>query len=137
MYLSSIPTQTSPKAFAQVGSLAAWCVLVLVMAAGPIEPAGAGGSTVTPEVMAFGRHLAQECVACHPVSGVAVASSHAIPILVGRPVGDLIALLNAYAAGERVAGRPVNAAMVSVAQSLNDSERAAVAQYLASQPALR
>jgi cytochrome c553 len=137
MYLSSFLSQTGQKGFAQVGRLAAWRVLVLVMAVGHIEPAGAGGSVVTPDVTALGRHLARECVGCHSVSGVNGASPHAIPILVGRPVDDLIALLNTYATGQRVAGRPVNAAMVSVAQSLTESERAAVAQYLASQPALR
>jgi cytochrome c553 len=142
MYLSSILTQTSQKGFAQARRWFArfrlvQCEVALLLAVAATGPAVAQGSGAAPEVLALGRHLAGECAACHTVAGLDGGAVRAIPTLVGRSADDLIALLKSYAAGEPVAGRPMNAAMVSVAQSLSEGERAAVASYLASQPAAR
>lgn len=77
--------------------------------------------------LALGRHLAQECNACH---GAATAGS-AIPVIAGRPAAELVRLLKAYATGTLPDGRRANPAMASVAQSLDEAQMAAVAEYLA------
>jgi cytochrome c553 len=137
MYLAFVTTQTSLRGFSQVARALALCGLVMQLATTRAMPALAGSSGVASDMMALGRHLAAECVACHRVARLDGAVSQAIPGIVGRPADELIALLKSYAAGEGVADRPVNAVMVSVAQSLNEGERAAVAAYLGSQAALR
>jgi cytochrome c553 len=93
--------------------------------------AWAGGQPPAPtaDTLSLGRHLAAECTACH---GAALPGG-AIPKLEGRPKDELIGLLDIYASGVIPDGRPANAAMVSVAQSLDPAQRAAVAAYFAQQ----
>ena len=82
--------------------------------------------------LTLGRHLAAECTACHvanPAPGTA-----GIPSIKGRPAAEIIASLQAYASGTLSGGRPANAAMASVAQSLDPAQMAAVAAYLATLP---
>jgi cytochrome c553 len=76
-----------------------------------------------PKVLAYGRHLAQECTSCHKLDG----TSNGIPPIIGRPVEEFTAALKAFQDGLRT-----NAAMVSVAQSLDDDQVKALALYFAS-----
>lgn len=93
-------------------------------------------NTVTPKTrtdnfvtadasVAYGRHLASECVACHRPHGL----EDAIPVIAGKPADEIIEALAAYRDG-----RKTNPVMVSVARSLDADETAAVAAYLASLP---
>jgi mono/diheme cytochrome c family protein len=84
------------------------------LAWGPVTWAGGQPPAPTADTLSLGRHLAAECTACH---GAAL----------------LIGLLDIYASGVIPDGRPANAAMVSVAQSLDPAQRAAVAAYFAQQ----
>ncbi len=75
--------------------------------------------------LAYGRHLAQECTACHRSDG----AGNAIPALAGRPAAELSALLADFRAG-----RKTNPIMVSVAKSLDETETAALTAYFSSLP---
>lgn len=83
----------------------------------------------------YGRHLASECTSCHAAGGKGSdggkVSDGAIPALAGRPAAEIGALLADYREG-----RKTNPVMVSVAQSLDPEQTAAVAAYFASLPAL-
>jgi len=72
--------------------------------------------------LALGRHLAGECVACHPRDNRPVG----IPAIVGWPPDQFVAVLKSYKAKER--NNPV---MQSIAASLSDEEMAALAAYFA------
>jgi cytochrome c len=72
--------------------------------------------------MALGRHLASECVTCHPRDNRNVG----IPAIIGWPADQFIAVLRSFKAKERS-----NPVMQSVAGSLNDEEMAALAAYFA------
>lgn len=72
--------------------------------------------------MALGRHLAGECVTCHPRDN----RNAGIPVIVGWPPDQFIAVLRSYKAKERD-----NPVMQSVAASLSDEEMAALAAYFA------
>jgi len=78
------------------------------------------------DVKAYGRHLAGECTSCHRLDG----APSAIPSILGKPQEEFIALLAAYRDG-----RKTNPVMVSVAQSLDDEQMAALAVYFGSLPA--
>jgi cytochrome c553 len=80
---------------------------------------------VTPDALVLGRHLAQECASCHR----GASANAAIPALSGRPATELAGLLDEYRTGRRT-----NPVMVSVAQSLDDAQIAALAAYLSSLP---
>jgi len=84
-----------------------------------------GAAADADKLAAYGRHLAQECAACHRADGV----ESAIPPLAGKPEADFIVLLRAYREG-----RKTNPVMVSVANSLNEEEMAALAAYFAGLP---
>ncbi len=75
------------------------------------------------KVMAYGRHLAQECTACHRLDG----SDDGIPVIVGWPPDRFVATLKLYQSGTRT-----NPVMVSVAKSLSDAQINALAAYLGS-----
>jgi cytochrome c len=77
------------------------------------------------KVMAHGRHLAQECTACHRLDG----RDDGIPAIVGWPPDLFVATLKLYQSGPRT-----NPVMVSVAKSLSDAQMNALAAYLASLP---
>ncbi len=76
-------------------------------------------------LMAYGRHLADECTACHRPD----AGGSAIPSLAGRPEAEIAALLQDFRSG-----RKSNPVMVSVAKSLDEKQTAALAAYFASLP---
>lgn len=82
-------------------------------------PAAAAEDEAT--LRAYGRHLFEECTGCHRADG----ADEGIPSIVGRPVSELKAALEAYRSGERT-----NPVMVSVAQSLDDRQISALALYL-------
>lgn len=74
---------------------------------------------------AYGAHLARECTACHRVDGV----DNGIPSIIGWDSGRFVATLRFYQQGQRR-----NAAMVSVAQSLDEEQLKALAAYFSSLP---
>ena len=76
-------------------------------------------------LLSYGRHLAQECAACHRVGAV----DSAIPSLLGRDAEAFVRTLKDYQSGARS-----NPVMVSVAKSLNEDEMRALAAYYASLP---
>jgi cytochrome c553 len=93
----------------------------IILAGAPFCPAAAeegGGS------LGYGRHLAQECGACHRPE-----ASGGIPIIAGKPAAEITDLLHAFREGRRT-----NPVMVSVAKSLDEAQIAALAAYFASLP---
>ena len=72
--------------------------------------------------LALGRHLAGECVACHPRDNRPVG----IPAIFGWPPDQFVAVLKSYKAKERT-----NPVMQSIAGSLSEKEMAALAAYFA------
>jgi cytochrome c553 len=74
---------------------------------------------------AYGRHLSAECSACHRIDGV----DNGIPSITGWPVQEFMATLRFYKEGSRQ-----NAAMMSVAHSLDDTQIEALAAYYGSLP---
>jgi cytochrome c len=77
------------------------------------------------KLKAYGRHLAGECTACHRLDGV----DNGIPSIVGMPVTDFVDTFGFYRSGARE-----NAAMQSIARSLDDHQIKALAEYFASLP---
>jgi cytochrome c553 len=73
----------------------------------------------------YGRHLAQECAACHRDNG----PNGAIPSLAGLSAAQIEGLLEDFRAG-----RKTNPVMVSVARSLDAKQSAALAAYFAGLP---
>lgn len=74
-------------------------------------------------MLAYGKHLAQQCMSCHRLDGV----GGAIPSIVGRPKDQFIAALRSYKTNASA-----NPVMVSVAQALSDEEMTALAAYFGS-----
>ena len=70
--------------------------------------------------VAYGRHLAQQCTACHRTDAV----SNGIPVITGWPADQFVAVLDSYKRGDRP-----NAAMVSIAQTLGAEEMQALAAH--------
>lgn len=81
--------------------------------------------TSDPRKISYGRHLAQECTACHRIDG----TDNGIPSIVGQDPADFAETIGFYKTGART-----NQVMVSVAQSLDDEQVAALAAYYASLP---
>lgn len=73
-----------------------------------------------PKVMAYGRHLSGECTSCHRIDG----TDNGIPSIIGWDRDEFRATMAFYRDGQRQ-----NAAMQSVAQSLDDEQIAALAAY--------
>jgi cytochrome c len=86
---------------------------------------GTPGVADDAKLKAYGRHLAQECTACHRLDGV----DNGIPSIVGWDAGTFIATLRFYQTGTRK-----NPVMVSVSRSLNEAQLQALAAYYASLP---
>lgn len=97
------------------------------ISAAALAISGAIGAVAAEDdpAIAYGKHLAGECTSCHRLE----ASSGAIPSITGRPTQEFIELLLSYREGRRT-----NAVMVSVAQSLDDKQMAALAAYFGSLP---
>jgi len=83
---------------------------------------------LAPEILAlvgdkeYGEFLAQECSACHQLSG----SDVGIPAITGWPTEDFVVAMHAYREGLRP-----HQVMQMVAQRLGDEEIAALAAYFA------
>lgn len=94
---------------------------------GLVGAAGAGSAQTAEDerLKALGRHLSRECVSCHRADGV----DNGIPAIVGWKVGDFVDTLGFYATGQRA-----NAAMVSIARSLDEEQMRALALWFAEQP---
>jgi cytochrome c553 len=75
------------------------------------------------KLKAYGAHLARECTACHRLDG----TDNGIPSIVGWESERFAATLKFYQQGLRK-----NAAMVSVAQSLDEEQLQALAAYFSS-----
>lgn len=75
--------------------------------------------------LSYGRHLAQECTTCHRIDG----KDNGIPSIVGQDPVHFAETIGYYKSGARD-----NQVMVSVAQSLDDEQVAALAAYYASLP---
>jgi cytochrome c len=82
-------------------------------------------AALTAKTVAYGRHLSGECSACHRVDG----AENGIPSITGWKPDEFVATLVFYRNGERN-----NPAMVSVAQSLDDEQMAALAAYFGTLP---
>jgi len=93
--------------------------------AGPLLAVGAALFPLTPRAeeksIAYGKHLSAECSGCHRLDG----SASNIPSIIGRPAEEIRAAIKEFQAGKRT-----NTTMVSVAQSLDDAQIAALAAYL-------
>ena len=82
-------------------------------------------SAADDKAKAYGKHLSAECTACHRLDGV----DNGIPSIVGWPEANFKAALEAFQSGARS-----NEVMVSVAQSLDAGQVAALAAYFGSLP---
>jgi cytochrome c553 len=122
------PPGTRLRAFVQRRIAATLAMVLAALATGNSVKAE------EPANYALGRHLATECTTCHGARG---GEQGAIPRIAGRPEAELIAALKAYAAGSAPDGHPASPTMVSVAQSLDEVQMAAVAGYLATLPPAR
>ena len=76
-------------------------------------------------LLRYGEHLSQECTSCHRRDG----ADTGIPPLPGMTVEDFVATMGFYQSGARD-----NAAMVSVAKSLDEAQIKALAAYFATLP---
>lgn len=83
-------------------------------------------AAASDKLIAYGRHLSQECASCHRPDG---ANHNGIPSLVGHGVEEFVETLGYYKSGMRT-----NEVMVSVAQSLDDEQIQALAHYFNSLP---
>ena len=84
-----------------------------------------GGAPDEERLKGYGRHLAQECTACHRIDG----ADRGIPSIVGWEADRFVATLKFYQTGERT-----NPVMVSVAKSLDEEQMRALAAYYGSLP---
>ena len=69
---------------------------------------------------AYGRHLAQQCTTCHRTDGL----NNGIPGITGWPADQFVAVLDSYKQGDRK-----NAAMVSIAQTMDEAQMQALAAH--------
>lgn len=95
-----------------LGALSATATLSVALAQAP-----------DPQVLALGEHLSGECTTCHRIDG----TDNGIPPIVGWPAEVFVAVMTSYKQGERT-----NQAMISVAQSLDEPQLAALAAYFGS-----
>jgi cytochrome c len=97
------------------GGLAVAALLTAVSAA--LAPSSSGAADLT-----LGRHLAGECVTCHPRDD----RNAGIPPINGWPADQFVAVLKSYKAKERS-----NPVMQTIAAGLSEEEMAALAAYFA------
>lgn len=89
-----------------------------------LAAAASGRAQPSPDRLAYGKHLAQECSSCHRADTRAAN----IPPIVGLEPEYFINTMKFYKTGARD-----NPVMNSVAQALNDEQLEALAAYLATQ----
>lgn len=91
----------------------------------PARASDTRATTVDAKVLAYGQHLARECTGCHRIDGV----DNGIPSITGGDSTNFALTLKYYQDGQRN-----NPAMVSVAQSLDEAQIAALAAYYGTLP---
>ncbi len=96
-------------------------LLLAVIGGAPVPPSRADDA----KMLAYGRHLANECSGCHRTDG----RDNGIPSITGWPAAEFTATLAFYRDGARP-----NAVMVSVAKSLDEDQTRALAAYYATLP---
>jgi cytochrome c len=115
--------------FLSIGSLPLLALAVLAgpAAVGQTSDADAARTTAKEQtrLVSYGRHLSQECTACHRNDGV----DNGIPSIAGLEVEAFIRTVKSYQDGART-----NPVMVSVARSLDEEQVRALAAYWASVP---
>lgn len=99
----------------------AWALALLT----PPPGTGARAQSDDARLLAYGRHLANECTSCHRIDGV----DNGIPSITGWPMPTFIETMRFYQSGSRP-----NPVMVSVSQSLDDGQIAALAAFYGSLP---
>lgn len=104
--------------------------IVAMFAAGGLTAVGllpgpASAQTGDAKLIRYGEHLAQECTSCHRRDGV----DNGIPAIVGLKTNEFTELMGYYQTGARP-----NAAMISVAKSLDEGQITALAAYFATLP---
>jgi cytochrome c553 len=100
-----------------------WAGVIAALLSAPVVT---GTRAVADErTLALGRHLAQECTSCHRIDG----TDNGIPSILGQDPQAFAETIDFYRTGART-----NAAMVSVAQSLDDEQIKALAAYYGSLP---
>jgi cytochrome c len=82
-----------------------------------------GSPAVHAADLAFGEHLAGECVTCHRKDG----QDKGIPSIIGWPIDQFVAVLQSYKQKDRP-----NQVMQTVTAGLGDPEMQALAAYYAS-----
>ena len=87
-----------------------------------LAPAAAQPS---PDTLAYGKHLAQECTTCHRADG---RSGGQIPNIFGLDREFFLTTMRFYKTGART-----NPVMNSVAEALNEEQLEALAAFLATQ----
>jgi cytochrome c553 len=87
--------------------------------------AWAGPAVADGKLKDYGRHLSAECTSCHRTDGI----DNGIPSITGWSAATFLATMEYYRTGVRT-----NPAMVSVAQSLDEHQLQALAEYFASLP---
>ena len=100
------------------------CLGALALMGGQISRAAAEPEQDAKQI-AYGRHLASECAACHRIDG----TGNGIPSITGWRTADFAATMDFY----RTGARP-NQVMMSVVQSLDESQITALAAYYGSLP---
>jgi cytochrome c553 len=100
-------------------------VLAVALTAGIATLGAAALADDATRRQGYGRHLAQECTACHRLDGV----DNGIPAIVGWDAHLFARTLEFYRTGERT-----NPVMVSVVKSLDADQIRALADYYAGLP---
>ncbi len=92
---------------------------------GAVMAASTAEGLAQDKKIGYGRHLASECTSCHRIDGI----DNGIPSITGWDVGEFVTTMGFYREGSRE-----NAAMRSVAQSLDETQVDALAVYFNTLP---
>lgn len=95
---------------------------ISIALAGWVTAAGAGHARADAQLLAYGKHLSQECTSCHRRDG----ADKGIPTIVGLEVDYFVTTMKFYQSGART-----NQTMNSVALALNDDQLKALGVYFA------
>ena len=98
-------------------------VLAIAVAVAWLLLAAATGQADDAKILAYGRHLAQECTSCHRIDGI----DNGIPSIIGWAPDTFLITVKFYRDGART-----NPVMMSVAGSLNNAQIEALAAFFGS-----
>ncbi len=99
-----------------------WGIAIAAMLGSVVSEPGSARADDAMQI-AYGEHLSGECTTCHRIDG----TDNGIPPIIGWPADAFVAVLTSYRDGERN-----NAAMMSVAKSLDEQQMNALAAYFGS-----